>query len=103
MRNPFPYGTMDAVEFDEEIGEYKRLADQERDPNETDEALRAAMASDALRWHEEHARRADAPKPQACHACTYPYAGVSCPICKEERPAYAALKAASRRSTPEAA
>lgn len=32
------------------------------------------------------------PKPQACHNCEHPYAGVACPICKEERPAYQALR-----------
>lgn len=32
------------------------------------------------------------PKPQACHNCQHYYVGCSCPICKEERPAYTALK-----------
>ena len=36
------------------------------------------------------------PIPQPCHACTRPYAGIVCPICKEERPAYTALKKASQ-------
>lgn len=32
------------------------------------------------------------PAPQPCHHCSTPYAGTSCPTCKEERPAYTALK-----------
>lgn len=32
------------------------------------------------------------PKPQACHHCEHKYVGAVCPICKTERPAYAALK-----------
>lgn len=37
------------------------------------------------------------PKPQACHVCEHKYAGAVCPICKTERPAYAALKAITAR------
>lgn len=32
------------------------------------------------------------PKPQPCHNCDRPYAGISCPFCREPRPAYLALK-----------
>lgn len=32
------------------------------------------------------------PVPQPCHNCEHPYAGIACPLCKEERPAYTALK-----------
>jgi hypothetical protein len=32
------------------------------------------------------------PRPQPCHHCDQPYAGAVCPICKEERPAFTALK-----------
>lgn len=38
------------------------------------------------------------PVPQPCHACTHSYAGISCPICKEERPAYTALKNIQRKA-----
>lgn len=38
------------------------------------------------------------PKRVACHACDHPYAGSHCPLCKEERPAYTALKNISRRN-----
>jgi hypothetical protein len=34
----------------------------------------------------------DFPRPQPCHHCDQPYVGAICPICKEERPAYTALK-----------
>jgi hypothetical protein len=34
----------------------------------------------------------NAPIPQPCHVCEHPYAGTVCPICKEERPAYTAVK-----------
>lgn len=37
------------------------------------------------------------PQPVACHHCTHLYAGAVCPICKEERPAYTALKKLSER------
>lgn len=30
-----------------------------------------------------------------CHACDHPYAGCICPLCREERLAYTALKKAS--------
>lgn len=33
-----------------------------------------------------------APVAQPCHHCDQPYAGIICPTCKEERPAYALLK-----------
>lgn len=36
-----------------------------------------------------------------CHACTHKYAGAVCPICKEERPVYTALKAAKKPVLPE--
>lgn len=32
------------------------------------------------------------PKPTACHDCGVEYAGVACPNCSTERPAYTALK-----------
>lgn len=32
------------------------------------------------------------PKPQPCHACGVEYAGIACPHCKEERPAFNAMK-----------
>lgn len=35
-------------------------------------------------------------KPVACHSCTHLYFGAVCPICKEERPAYTALKSMER-------
>jgi hypothetical protein len=38
-----------------------------------------------------------APSPQACHNCGHAYAGAVCPICKEDRPAYTALKALSAK------
>lgn len=40
--------------------------------------------------------------PQAvpCHNCTHPYAGAVCPLCKEERPAYTALKNMERSAPP---
>lgn len=38
------------------------------------------------------------PKPQPCHKCEHKYAGIACPVCKEERPAYTALKNISRRT-----
>jgi hypothetical protein len=38
------------------------------------------------------------PTPQACHHCEHKYAGAVCPICKEERPAYTALKRISQRA-----
>lgn len=47
-------------------------------------------AADALRAHEDAARRP--PVPQPCHKCTAVYAGISCPSCKEDRPAFALLK-----------
>jgi hypothetical protein len=47
-------------------------------------------AADALRAYEAAARRA--PIPQPCHECSTLFAGCVCPICKEERPAYTALK-----------
>lgn len=37
----------------------------------------------------------DLPQPVPCHSCTHPYLGAVCPICKEERPTYTALKAMS--------
>jgi hypothetical protein len=40
---------------------------------------------------------AEFPRPQACHHCDQPYVGAICPICKEERPAYTALKAMSAK------
>lgn len=40
-----------------------------------------------------------APKPQVCHACGHAYAGAVCPICKEERPAYVALKKITERKS----
>lgn len=50
-------------------------------------------AAEALRANEEAvAKRQPAPMPQPCHACEHKYAGAVCPICKEERPAYTALK-----------
>ena len=38
------------------------------------------------------------PQPQPCHNCGMPYAGIACPICKEERPAYTAVKAMSAKA-----
>lgn len=38
------------------------------------------------------------PQPQACHACDAKFAGSHCPICKEPRPAYTALKNMTRRA-----
>jgi hypothetical protein len=32
------------------------------------------------------------PVPQPCHKCEAVYAGSHCPLCKEERPAFTALK-----------
>lgn len=53
-------------------------------------------ALDALQAHEEAvAKRQPAPIPQACHQCGHHYAGAICPVCKEERPAYTALKKAA--------
>ncbi len=50
------------------------------------------------RCHNPHATTPSAaPKPQPCHACETKYAGAVCPTCKEERPAYTALKAMSAR------
>lgn len=37
-------------------------------------------------------KRQEPPKPQPCHACGHPYAGVACPLCREERPAFIAFK-----------
>ncbi|TAK84333.1 MAG: hypothetical protein EPO20_14690 [Betaproteobacteria bacterium] len=54
-------------------------------------------AADALRAHEEAVKRQPIPLPQPCHACGHKFAGAVCPICKEERPAYIALKAVSRK------
>lgn len=34
----------------------------------------------------------DRPIPQPCHQCGHPYAGTVCPLCKEERPAWTAIK-----------
>lgn len=34
----------------------------------------------------------NAPIPQPCHECGHPYAGIVCPLCKEVRPSYIALK-----------
>ena len=34
----------------------------------------------------------EAPVPQPCHACGVKYAGIACPTCKEERPAWIAVK-----------
>lgn len=43
------------------------------------------------------------PAPQACHNCNAMYAGIACPICKEERPAYAALKRITARENEQRA
>lgn len=32
------------------------------------------------------------PMPVSCHNCEHKFAGAVCPVCKEERPAYTALK-----------
>ena len=37
------------------------------------------------------------PEPQACHSCGHKYVGAICNVCKEERPAYTALKRMSQR------
>lgn len=34
-----------------------------------------------------------APIPQPCHECGTKYAGIQCPTCKTERPAWTAIKA----------
>lgn len=39
-------------------------------------------------------RALERPIPQPCHQCGHAYAGCICPLCKEERPAYTALKSA---------
>lgn len=49
-------------------------------------------AAEALRAEEEAARRRAAPIPQPCHECGHRYAGIVCPLCKEERPAWTAMK-----------
>ena len=36
--------------------------------------------------------RQPAPQQIACHACGHHFAGAICPLCKEERPAYTAMK-----------
>lgn len=36
-----------------------------------------------------------------CHNCGLPYAGAVCHVCKEERPAYTALKNMSRKQEAE--
>jgi hypothetical protein len=45
--------------------------------------------------------RQPAPRPQPCHACGHPFAGAVCPLCKEDRPAYTALKRLSERAPGE--
>jgi hypothetical protein len=41
-----------------------------------------------------------APIPQSCHACDHLYAGIICPLCKEERPAYTAVKRMTEKEKP---
>lgn len=48
--------------------------------------------ADAIKAHDEQVRRAKPPEPQPCHECGTKYAGIACPICKTERPAWVALK-----------
>lgn len=36
------------------------------------------------------------PVPQKCGSCDHVFAGAVCPLCKEERPAYTAVKAMSQ-------
>lgn len=53
-------------------------------------------AADALHAHEEAVRRQPAPIPQPCHQCWHAFAGIVCPLCKEERPAWRAMKNITR-------
>lgn len=100
MRNPFPAGTVEACHFREEMGEDMRERDIARElDGDTwlDDAIEAARAADALRDYEARAKRAAAPIPQPCHKCTHLFAGAVCNLCGEERPAYTALKAMTRK------
>jgi len=58
-----------------------------RDSDDAYEYFRQREVDDAA----ERARQ-PAPIPQLCHNCGHAYAGAICPLCKEERPAYTALK-----------
>lgn len=41
---------------------------------------------------------AELPRPVPCLFCDQPYVGAICPICKEERPTYTALKRMTAKS-----
>lgn len=45
---------------------------------------------------------ASRPGPIPCDACQAPYSGTSCPLCKQERPAYTLVKriTAAQRARP---
>ncbi|HEX8106734.1 MAG TPA: hypothetical protein VF516_03350 [Kofleriaceae bacterium] len=73
---------------------FERELDVDPDAYGDEKMLTEAFdAADALRAHEEAAaKRQPAPIPQPCHECGHHYAGISCQICKTERPAWTALK-----------
>lgn len=64
-----------------------------------DEETEREMKRRASGYSPEQLLAERAPKPQACHECGHAYVGAVCPICKEERPAYAALKKITRERT----
>lgn len=81
IREPNPDAEDEAHDAD-----VQRRADDERAAEI--EAKRAASGVIV----EEFLAAPQPPKRIACHACDHPYAGAVCPLCKEERPVYTALK-----------